>query len=1496
MHTLLPARRAPYSFSIICIYVVLYALVIFLSGGSLALEHTIHPSGPNSHIQRGWTWAIGGHVLQSQADSDGVVKDRIIAALRQQEQHHSSATQSGQSDGGDGLNKRVRDTAYGQARLAAVPSPGFGSGAFLRSLQHDALLRTLERAFGNTSFSNPQDAPVLVNQLTLLVHQLKPVVEAHNNVLRDSGKGENSWNERWDSVPNGSERLRILIRDAQEMEAENIQKVATRLAATGPLLQKYGIPPLPGQVASIAVAWSGIPDPSPNDFIALYVKGHRDHDAAIQLLKAKIESEKAREISDAEEHGGPPVKSIKRTQLEAQLEAVLNGEGMDDRFEFISVARNRARASAGIAIFTVVNVHAPFVFRYYRSKDGPEIPWPWFHGRPALLPKRAELVAESNTLTFMRGVPQGIHLVPSSQGFGAIALTSSDQHASTTPPTVGVRVVWTSDRSSTEGVPQVEWEPVAPENSPQTQEIVASDVGDTRYIPNSLMGSLRQFAQSGSDTSHAVDVNLDAVVHLSQALSQEATSRSNSLSAALQSVAQEAQYNPPDAATTDDGIADEAALSEALNVGASSASEAASQVAASIRRGPVLNLEPLFRTDDDVAAYVKLLLSPRGVGQISRALRAIRADREQKQKQARIEAGLQAPSATSPAKEKPTRGNVPLFLLAKSLAKDFSTILAYEQAKGDDLGWGTLLSASNTIRDLASIHPANDMENALRLLVAKYNSDSIHWRMRHEPGPLSGARAGFPRVFRPRSGRGLAAAMLELAEITLRRMNQERSSHSQSADNESLDSLIRQSLAPFISQAAPTAQPHSQPLGFLELSSLVTQSDPKPSATESLRLSIPLAPTARTQIQQTGSSSADSAKSDLTSRASTDLTVATFNPPGSTHRLQFRQNTLKPSETYGAEDMCGPPANVTSARGYQFPGYFHTVELTGLKPGALYRYRVGQQGIWSSIHVFRAPPPPLKAPAQGHRVTYDENIRFLMVGDHGVAGCFAHSYGCLGSASVAEALAREISTQSPTADSVPVSLLKIVGDISYATGRTLTWKRFMAQFQSIASHIPVLVTPGNHEYDVLYAPRHRRDISGVTFPGFRPAFLRKIVAGAGGECGVPTVFHFPAPRSRAPVPASSKLAEVLQEARVTEPHTEQQLRDFHHEQGVVAEARTHAKLRKLLKKYPGTVTLAGLPKVEHDEASIDDAPEEPGPVLIETDEELRSSVRSTQWLESNSVFWYAHQHGSVLFIGLSAEHSLGRNSPQRIWLEATLKAARGYVEENEVVDPAVQQLAVPNLWIIVSIHRPLYCSHRSGYDFGHAPYLRRKLEPLFQLYRVDMVVSGHFHAYQRSCPVLDGRCQSDMYSVFSPPEHVSPSQKRVTDEYARAFEESGQLFSRDPEVYFQPPPPPPGTTLEEMHELIHQQQELIKQEGTDSHNAHHFGTISVLVGAGGIAHEGAPFSPAAWSRATDHEHFGFIRVTVKGVRSLAVEFVGLTSSGKSLVIDSFVIARDSSGH
>lgn len=69
-------------------------------------------------------------------------------------------------------------------------------------------------------------------------------------------------------------------------------------------------------------------------------------------------------------------------------------------------------------------------------------------------------------------------------------------------------------------------------------------------------------------------------------------------------------------------------------------------------------------------------------------------------------------------------------------------------------------------------------------------------------------------------------------------------------------------------------------------------------------------------------------------------------------------------------------------------------------------------------------------------------------------------------------------------------------------------------------------------------------------------------------------------------------------------------------------------------------------------------------------------------------------------------------APQMAWLEKAFKASVAK-------------------WKIVIIHYPLYSSGRTH---GSTMPLRRLLEPLFVMYKVNVVIAGHDHIYERTFP------------------------------------------------------------------------------------------------------------------------------------------------------------------
>ena len=56
----------------------------------------------------------------------------------------------------------------------------------------------------------------------------------------------------------------------------------------------------------------------------------------------------------------------------------------------------------------------------------------------------------------------------------------------------------------------------------------------------------------------------------------------------------------------------------------------------------------------------------------------------------------------------------------------------------------------------------------------------------------------------------------------------------------------------------------------------------------------------------------------------------------------------------------------------------------------------------------------------------------------------------------------------------------------------------------------------------------------------------------------------------------------------------------------------------------------------------------------------------------------------------------------------------------------------------------MYNSEEYLSDYDVTVYIRNSLEPLINLYHVDVVLAGHYHSYERTCKVSEEVCIEDM--------------------------------------------------------------------------------------------------------------------------------------------------------
>ncbi|KAJ0037534.1 hypothetical protein Pint_23839 [Pistacia integerrima] len=100
--------------------------------------------------------------------------------------------------------------------------------------------------------------------------------------------------------------------------------------------------------------------------------------------------------------------------------------------------------------------------------------------------------------------------------------------------------------------------------------------------------------------------------------------------------------------------------------------------------------------------------------------------------------------------------------------------------------------------------------------------------------------------------------------------------------------------------------------------------------------------------------------------------------------------------------------------------------------------------------------------------------------------------------------------------------------------------------------------------------------------------------------------------------------------------------------------------------------------------------------------------------------WYSIEQASVHFTVISTEHDWSQNSEQYDWMKKDMAS--------------VDRSKTP--WLIFTGHRPMYSSTGSGIDKNFLD----AVEPLLLDNKVDLVLFGHVHNYERTCSVYQSKC------------------------------------------------------------------------------------------------------------------------------------------------------------
>ncbi|MDP2437194.1 MAG: purple acid phosphatase [archaeon] len=131
-------------------------------------------------------------------------------------------------------------------------------------------------------------------------------------------------------------------------------------------------------------------------------------------------------------------------------------------------------------------------------------------------------------------------------------------------------------------------------------------------------------------------------------------------------------------------------------------------------------------------------------------------------------------------------------------------------------------------------------------------------------------------------------------------------------------------------------------------------------------------------------------------------------------------------------------------------------------------------------------------------------------------------------------------------------------------------------------------------------------------------------------------------------------------------------------------------------------------------------------------------------------FLYSYDVGFFHVLSFSSEQSYTPGTEQYNFIVNDLQQA----SQNLVQVP----------WIVVVDHRPFYCSDQGEYEAHNGDpstsTLSKYLEPLFVQYRVNLVINGHMHVFERSLPVFNATSPytagDDHYTTkIAPPVYIT---------------------------------------------------------------------------------------------------------------------------------------------
>jgi hypothetical protein len=184
--------------------------------------------------------------------------------------------------------------------------------------------------------------------------------------------------------------------------------------------------------------------------------------------------------------------------------------------------------------------------------------------------------------------------------------------------------------------------------------------------------------------------------------------------------------------------------------------------------------------------------------------------------------------------------------------------------------------------------------------------------------------------------------------------------------------------------------------------------------------------------------------------------------------------------------------------GASYTQYYVQAELNGLSPDTSYVYAVGHRGFsnaqWlkASVGTFRTAPSITRAASP---------FTFTAFGDQGTSRNSRASMALVATQRpVFHLLAGDIAYADSDGRGLTPSSVK---DGTHDVFKPLTWNRYLAEIDTVASHVPWMVAAGNHDMEAAYSPDGYGGLQDrFQFPGNGPRMCPSVYSFVYGNVGV----------------------------------------------------------------------------------------------------------------------------------------------------------------------------------------------------------------------------------------------------------------------------------------------------------------------------------------------------------------------------------------------------------